>query len=1310
MIPSWLTVGLALLVTSAVGLAAPAKSKSQPVLRPSVALPSLSAGVKPAATARAKSDGTAQVRLVRGYGRLPLRFEANQGQTVPQVKFLSRGRGYSLLLTSTEAVLRLTSASRESRVESRKFNAEERIRQLTEKIENRQLAMGSPAPRPQPLTPAVLHLKLVGANAAAKITGVEELATKSNYFIGSDPKKWRAGVSSYSKVQYQEVYPGVDLVYYGNQGQLEYDFVVAPGADPRAIALAIETGQLAIGNQQPAIARIDAQGDLIIETSTGDVRLRKPVVYQLHPESRSPSPGSFNRQSSIDNRQFLDGRYVLRPAKTEKRNSKIGIRRAESRSPRLEVAFEIASYDPRLPLIIDPALSYSTFLGGSDSDTGYGVAVDADGNLYVTGSTGSIDFPTASPYQAADGGDFDVFVTKLNPAGTALVYSTYLGGSGFDRGTAIAVDAAGNAYLTGMTASNNFPTTSGAFQTTFGDGTCGTAFCSDAFVTKLDPTGATLLYSTYLGGGDADFGQGIAIDAAGNAYVTGSTLSTNFPTKAPLQAAKAGNPDPSDAFLTKLGPDGKGLVYSTYLGGAGGDFGQAVAVDSAGNAYLTGYTFSSEDFPTHNPLHSTNAGSADVFVTEVDSAGAALVYSTYLGGSGLDRAFALAVDGSGNAYLTGDTNSPDFPISGGALQPSMGEGTCGAAPCADAFVAKLSSAGSALAYSTYLGGVDLEQGSGIAVDASGNAFVTGFTRSDDFPTLHPLQSAFGGGTCGPNACPDAFVAELDVTGSGLVYSTYLGGDETDFGQAIAVDASGNAYVTGSAASHDFPVIAGAIQAARGGGVPAGDAFVAKITSDDVPAVALYPQTLTFSDRATGFTSPAQTVTLINSGSASLSITSIVANGDFGQTNGCGSSVAAGGATCTIDITFTPTATGTRTGDVTITDDAAGTPHVISLTGTGITPAPAVTLSPSPLTFPDQTFGITSAVQTITLTSSGTAGLTITSIAVSGDFAQTNNCPVSPATVAVDGTCTIDVTFTPTATGSRTGTISVTDDATGSPHTVSLSGNGIAVFSLSATATSVIVTRGTDSASFTVSATAPSEFTSSITLGCTSNTPATCTFNPTSITAGQSSTLTVSGLKQVTLAALNFKATGVNGTQSASVDLSVLFADFSLTVYPTFTTVAAGDSVSATLTITPTNGFTGAVTFSCVLERLPQATTCTFSPDSVTLDGTNPATTAVTIHTTARTAAPPSSGPWSPLPWLLGLMVFATLAKLAQTARRRAPAFMALTAAILLLALFLASCGENYYQIRGTPQGTYGIYLQGKSGDAANYALISLTVT
>lgn len=730
-------------------------------------------------------------------------------------------------------------------------------------------------------------------------------------------------------------------------------------------------------------------------------------------------------------------------------------------------------------------------------------------------------------------------------------------------------------------------------------------------------------------------------------------------------------------------------------------------MDAAENAYLTGYTFST-DFPTANPLQGTNAGSADGFVTKLGAAGSALVYSTYLGGSGLDRAFAVGVDGAGNAFITGDTASTDFPVTSGAFQRVMGGGTCGAAPCSDAFVAKLDSAGAALAYATYLGGVDVEQGSGVAVDASGNAFVAGFTRSDDFPILNALQTTFGGGTCGPDACPDAFVTELDATGSGLVYSTYLGGDETDFGQAIAVNTSNDAFVTGSTASHNFPPTVGVVQVARGGGAPAGDAFIAKIAPADAPAVALFPQTLTFSDRATGFTSPTQAVTLINSGSALLSITSIAANGDFAQTNTCGDSVAAGGTTCTIEITFTPTETGARTGDVTIADNAAGSPHVIALTGTGITPTPAVTLEPAPLTFADRTVGTTSAAQIVTLTNSGTAELSIASIAISGDFAQTNTCPVSPATLAVAATCTIDVTFTPTTTGTSDGAITVTDNATGSPHTVSLTGNGVAVFSLSATNTSVIVTRGTDSATFTVSATAPSEFTSSITLGCTENGSATCAFSPGSITPGQSSTLTVGNLKAVSGAALNFKVTGVNENQTATLGLSVLFADFSLSVSPTFAVVSAGETASFTVTLTPANGFTGTATFTCA--GLPQATTCSFTPESATLDGTNPATVEVKVRTTQRSAAPPPARPPSPLPWLLGLTFFVALAGLARMARRRVPAIAALATAIILCVLFLASCGQDYYyNVRGTSQGTYSIAVNAKSGEAGQSILISLTV-
>jgi hypothetical protein len=1279
MLPRWLIVGLMLLAAPGVGVAADAKS-----------------------------DAKAPVGLVRDYGRLPLSFEANQGQTDPRVRFLSRGPGYGLFLTGDEAVLVLrkpAAISTQPSANSRQLSVVSRpLHPTTDHqppatdafrppIANRQSTIDNPEPR----TPALLRLRLMGANPAAEAQGLEELPGKSNYFLGNDPKRWRTNVPNYAKVAYKNVYRGVDLVYYGRQSersgnptpvagqQLEYDFVVAPHTDPQTIAFEIETDQSSIVSRQLSVAQ---NGDLVIQTDGGEIRLHKPLVYQAD-----------NPESKIQNWRFLDGRYILRPVRLGRSNPKSKIA-----NPKYEVSFAVAAYDKSKPLIIDPVLTYSTFLGGGDNETGYGVAVDADGNAYVTGSTGSIDFPTANPLQTSDGGDFDVFVSKVNATGTALVYSTYLGGSGFDRGTGIALDSSGNVYLTGMTASNNFPTTTGAFQTTFGGGTCGTVFCSDAFVAKVKADGSALVYSTYLGGGDSDFGQGIAVDAGGNAYVTGSTLSTNFPTATPMQTATAGN---SDAFVTKVKPDGAGLVYSTYLGGADGDFGQAIAVDTAGNAYLTGYTFSA-NFPTASPLQAANAGSADGFVSKLNAAGSTLVYSTYLGGSGLDRIFTLALDGSGNTYITGDTASPDFPLTNGAFQPLMGAGTCGAAPCSDAFVTKLDSAGSALLYSTYLGGIDVDQGSGIAVDASGNAFVTGFTRSADFPFLNALQTGFGAGTCGPDACPDAFVTELDATGSGLVYSTYLGGDETDFGQAIAVDASANAFVTGSTASHNFPATVGVLQTVRGGDAPTGDAFVAKIGPMVAPAIALFPQKLTFSDRATGFTSPPQTVTLINSGSAPLSITSIVANGDFAQTNTCGNSVAAGGATCTIDVTFTPTETGSRTGDITITDNAGGSPHAIALTGTGITPTPAVTLEPAPLDFPDQTVGTTSAGQTVTLTNSGTAELSITSIAISGDYAQTNTCPVSPATLAVAAACTIDVTFTPTTTGSRSGDITVTDNATGSPHKVILTGIGLPVFSLSATNTSVIITRGTDSATFTVSATAPAEFTSSITLGCVNNGVATCTYNPTSITSGQTSTLTVANLKQITAAALNFQATGTSQNQTATLDLSVPFADYSLSASPNFATVAAGDATSFTLTLTPANGFNGTATFSC--SGLPQETKCVFSPESVTLDGTNPGTAEVSIQTTRRSAAPPPIRPWPRLPWLLGLMVFAVLATQARMARRRVPAFAALATALILLALFLASCGQDYYYpIHGTTQGTYTIALTGTSGGASHSTLISLTV-
>jgi len=487
----------------------------------------------------------------------------------------------------------------------------------------------------------------------------------------------------------------------------------------------------------------------------------------------------------------------------------------------------VAAYDASRPLVIDPVvLSYSTYLGGSGDDQGFGIAVDTDGNAYVTGRTDSANFPTISgAFQPTGGSTTDAFVTKLNPAGSALVYSTYIGGSGFDSGAGIAVDAAGNAYVTGFTGSTNFPTTAGAFQTTFANGA---NFGGDAFVTKLDPTGSTLVYSTYLGGDSDDQGFGIAVDTNSNAYITGYTLSANFPTTpgAFQRIFVSGSIGDADAFVTKLDPTGSAQIYSTYLGGSAYDGGSGIAVDAASNAYVTGITRST-NFPTtggafQTAFASTSDFNADAFVTKLDSTGSSLVYSTYLGGGSDEAGAGIAVDASGSAYVTGRTNSFVFPTTPGAFQPvGFSNGLY------DAFVTKLDPAGSALVYSTRLGGSANDVGSGIVVDTDGNAYVVGSTFSDNFPTTPgAFQPIHAGGW-------DVFVTKLHLTGS-LLYSTYLGGSGPfpehggglDEGQGIAVDTAGNAYVTGRTISGNFPTTPGAFQPTRGGGIY--DAFVAKI--------------------------------------------------------------------------------------------------------------------------------------------------------------------------------------------------------------------------------------------------------------------------------------------------------------------------------------------------------------------------------------------------------------------------------------------------------------------------------------------------
>jgi hypothetical protein len=1034
-----------------------------------------------------------QPKLVPSYGKLPLSFEANQGQVRGPVQFLSRGLGYTIFLTDDEAVLTLRK-SQPGMSRFGKFGFPGRpepfgsldprgghwpslagdlkslwpslIPDLSQLVPEPNAGKGGVAGGLESQPPQVLRMRLVGGNAKGRVVGLDKLPGRSNYFIGNDPKKWRTNVPSYARVKYEGVYPGVDLVYYGKQRQLEYDFVVAPGADPNQIKLSFAGGD---GTRLDA-----ASGDLVLKVGGDEVRFQKPAVYQPAVAAASRLGA---RHSSLVTRHCS---FVL--------------------ASNNEVAFRVAGYDPKRALVIDPVLTYSTYLGGTAYDEGDGIAVDTAGNAYVTGQTFSADFPTANPLQPSFGGGNDVFVAKLNPSGSALVYSTYLGGSVYEVGTGIAVDPAGNAYVTGWTKSTDFPTANPL------QGTCSTT-CSydnaDAFVAKLNAAGSALVYSTYLGGSGTDEGFGIAVDATGNAYVVGGTGSTDFPTANPLQPSFGGL---ADVFVAKLNPAGSALVYSTYLGGSDLEVGNGIAVDPAGNAYVTGLTHST-DFPTANPLQATCGGGcsnshADAFVAKLNPAGSALIYSTYLGGPALDEGDAIAVDTAGNAYVTGYTGSTDFPTAN-PLQPSYGGDSW------DAFVAKLNPAGSALVYSTYLGGSNRDGGRGIALDASGNAYVTGGTASTDFPTLNPIQ-----GTC--NNCsssylglnyPDAFVAKLNSAGSALVYSTYLGGSGLDYGYGIAVDSAGNAYVTGTTASTDFPT-ANPLQPNYGGGDS--DAFVAKISPGGAgPSVSLSRLSLTFGPQNVGTTSALQTVTVTDTGNASLTISSITASGDFSQTNNCGSSLSTG-ANCTINVTFNPTAPGTQTGTLTITDNAPGSPQTVTLTGTGV--GPVVSLSP-PMTF-SQLVGTTSSSQTVTLTNTGNASLTFTAISLTGPFAiAISGTPCSTSNpVAAAATCTVAVTFTPTAEGTASGNLSFSDNAPNSPQTVALSGTGqdFTLAASSGSSTSATAAPG-QTATYTLSVGGQGGLNQAVTFTCTgAPSEATCTVSPSPVTPGSSATnITVS---------------------------------------------------------------------------------------------------------------------------------------------------------------------------------------------------------
>ncbi len=706
------------------------------------------------ATVEAEPHSSFVPTLGPEFGKLPLAFVPNVGQTDPAVQFQAHGLSGNVFFTPSEVVLAPDGAkSRPSHPEA----SAEPIGQAS---------------------PAIVRLRFEGANPAVEMIRENKMPGIANYFVGNNPAQWHTNAPTYAGIVYKDIYPCIDLRYNGAAGYLKGSYIVSPGANPDLICWRYEgTGNV----------RVDEMGNLQMDSSSLAGEEAEALAQGKANVLTELAPIAW--QDIRDGRVQVAVRYIV--------------------SDGGSVRFVVGKYDPARPLIIDPTLVYSTYLGGSGNDSGRGITVDVEGNVYVVGITGSTNFPIANPLQKAFGGTTsDVFVAKLNGAGTALVYSTYLGGTGPDEGHSIAVDSAGNAHITGSTWSNNFPTAN-PLQANLILG------ANDAFVAKLSPTGSSLIYSTYLGGSGQDEGDGIAVDGAGNAYVTGYTSSKDFPMANALQTSLGGA---GDAFVANLNGAGTTLVYSTYLGGSGSDAGRAIAVDGEGNAYVTGQTYSS-NFPTANPMQASLGGSADIFVAKLNPMDNALIYSTYLGGSELDIAGGIAVDGEGNTYITGSASStggtpPNFPIVG-PLQGAYGGGVD------DAFVAKLNTAGNALVYSTYLGGSGLDSGYGIAVDKAENVYVAGLTSSTNFPLANAIQAFYGGGD------GDAFVAELNASGRMLVFSTFLGGSASDSASDVAVDDAGNAYITGVTGSTNFPM-ANPLQPASAGGA---DAFVAKISPE-----------------------------------------------------------------------------------------------------------------------------------------------------------------------------------------------------------------------------------------------------------------------------------------------------------------------------------------------------------------------------------------------------------------------------------------------------------------------------------------------
>ncbi len=1208
------------------------------------------------------AQSTAKPHLQPNFGKVPLSFEANRGQVDARVQFLSRGPGYALFLTPGEAVLELHKGK---------------------------LADVN----------STLRMKLQGANASASATGKEVLPGTANYFFGSDPKKWQTAIDTFKRVQYTAVYPGIDLVYYGNQRELEYDFVVAPHADPSQIALSF-TG---------AAPKIDKTGDLVLAANTGETRFHKPVVYQL----------------DGDRKTSVDARYDIAGGK---------------------VTFALGTYDHSKELVIDPILSYLTYLGGSFDDTLNGIAIDASGSAYVVGTTTSANFPLKNAYTGAlpggTNGNRSMFVTKFNTTGTALVYSTYLGGTGNTYGTGIAVDTGGNAYVVGTLDTDGYPITAGAFQTLCGanyvvpagspvgvraNGCTGAGQGDNSgVVTKINATGTALVYSTYLSGNNYNSVNAVAVNAAGEAYVVGVTNSfcsqppynangtgyqpyDCFPTTAGAAqvgvVASSGGGVRNFSFFTKLDAAGANILYSSLLGP--NNINQqsitnalAVAVDPAGMAYIGGYT--SNNLLTtpgsYQPSIGQQAG-GHAFVAKFDPTAAKLVYSTFLtpavvaGGNG-DQVNSIAADAAGNAYLAGNTSSCGFPTTPGVYQPQASFPPGSASSCNAGFVSKLNPTGSALVWSTFVGnnsGPNVNNSTfltGLALASDGSVYVAGSESGYGIQTVNPVIPQSQTATVG-------YVAHIDATASTLLFATTIGGTVacSELATGLAVDPTGNMYVAGVAnGCTTLPTTPGAFQATGSNpGANVNDGWVAKIapTINTTTTLAVSPIAPTFGQAVTltatvagvtGNAKPTGPVTFLN-GSTTL---------------GTGTLNASGVATFTTS-TLAPNTyslTATYSGDPSFSASAS-TAQTLSIAAPATTTA--LTLTPATATLG----------QTVTLSAKVTpaSGTTIPT----GTVTFKNGATVLSA-VAVDATGTATFATSTLGVGTYTITALYSGDATFATSTSAAQTLTITTVG-STTALTVSPTTALIGQAITFTAKASPGSGTKIPTGTIAFNNGTTTLSTVPVDATGSATFTSS-----TLAVGTYTVTAVysgDTTYSASTSTSATLAitapvpNFSVSFNPTSSTVMSGQIATTTLTVTPINGFTGAVTLSCT--NLPAHTLCTFAPPGLTV-ASGPVSSTLTITTGSSLGGALRNAPLDKWPGT-GSAVF--LALLAWTSLRTRKVSKRLQRLLLVFVMLgaatagLVGCGSSTSS--ATPAGAYSVNVTVAAGATTHTGVYTLTV-